>query len=42
MGGKSPFGIDASRLTQMVYRIAGYTLYRDMTSTVCPEQEGQQ
>jgi hypothetical protein len=29
-GGKSPFGIDASGLTQMVYRIAGYTLYRDV------------
>jgi len=29
-GGKSPFGIDASGLTQMVYRIAGYNLYRDV------------
>jgi hypothetical protein len=29
-GGKSPFGIDASGLTQMVFRIAGYSLHRDV------------
>lgn len=28
-GGKSPFGIDCSGFTQMVFRIAGYTLLRD-------------
>lgn len=28
-GGKSPMGIDASGLTQMVYRINGYSLLRD-------------
>ena len=28
-GGKSPFGIDCSGFTQMVYRINGYKLYRD-------------
>jgi hypothetical protein len=29
-GGKSPFGIDAPGLTQMVYRICGYPLPRDV------------
>jgi hypothetical protein len=28
-GGKSPFGIDCSGLTQMVFKIAGYKLLRD-------------
>lgn len=28
-GGKTPFGIDCSGLTQMVYRINGYSLLRD-------------
>lgn len=28
-GGKSPFGIDCSGFTQMVYRINGYPLYRN-------------
>lgn len=28
-GGKTPFGIDCSGLTQMVYKIAGYPLFRD-------------
>jgi hypothetical protein len=28
-GGKSPFGIDCSGLTQMVYKVAGYRLFRD-------------
>ena len=28
-GGKTPFGIDAAGLTQMVFKICGYTLLRD-------------
>ncbi|MBL7856227.1 MAG: C40 family peptidase [Cyclobacteriaceae bacterium] len=28
-GGKSPFGIDCSGFTQMVYKICGYKLFRD-------------
>jgi gamma-D-glutamyl-L-lysine dipeptidyl-peptidase len=28
-GGKNPFGIDCSGLTQMVFKIAGYRLFRD-------------
>jgi hypothetical protein len=28
-GGKSPFGIDAAAFTQMVFKIAGYTLQRE-------------
>ncbi|QED37054.1 NlpC/P60 family protein [Antarcticibacterium arcticum] len=28
-GGKTPFGIDSSGLTQMVYRLNGYCLHRD-------------
>jgi gamma-D-glutamyl-L-lysine dipeptidyl-peptidase len=28
-GGKTPFGIDCSGFTQMVYKINGYTLFRD-------------
>ena len=28
-GGKTPFGIDSSGLTQMVYRLNGYKLYRN-------------
>lgn len=28
-GGKSPFGIDASGFTQMVFKLCGYTLLRD-------------
>jgi hypothetical protein len=28
-GGKNPFGIDCSGFTQMVYKIAGYRLFRD-------------
>lgn len=28
-GGRSPFGIDCSGLTQMVYRLSGYSLRRD-------------
>jgi gamma-D-glutamyl-L-lysine dipeptidyl-peptidase len=28
-GGKSPFGIDCSGFTQMVYRVCGYNLFRD-------------
>ena len=30
LGGKSPFGIDAPGFTQMVYKIAGYSLHRDI------------
>jgi len=30
-GGKSPFGIDCSGFTQMVFRIAGYSISRDST-----------
>ncbi len=30
-GGKSPFGIDASGLVQMIFRIVGYALPRDLT-----------
>ena len=30
-GGKSPYGIDCSGFTQMVYRIAGYPIPRDST-----------
>lgn len=33
-GGKTPFGIDCSGLTQMVYRICGYNLYRDASQQV--------
>ncbi|HEY5824980.1 MAG TPA: NlpC/P60 family protein, partial [Cyclobacteriaceae bacterium] len=29
-GGKSPFGLDASGFTQMVFKIAGYTLQREV------------
>ncbi|QTE24408.1 C40 family peptidase [Polaribacter cellanae] len=28
-GGKTPFGIDCSGFTQMVYKLCGYTLYRN-------------
>ena len=35
-GGKTPFGIDCSGFTQMVYKINGYTLLRDAS-----EQSGQ-
>ena len=28
-GGKTPFGIDCSGFTQMVFRICGYSLFRD-------------
>jgi gamma-D-glutamyl-L-lysine dipeptidyl-peptidase len=35
-GGKSPFGIDCSGFTQMVFRLAGYTLLRDAA-----QQSGQ-
>lgn len=31
-GGKTPFGIDCSGFTQMVYRIAGYALARDASA----------
>jgi hypothetical protein len=30
LGGKSPFGIDAPGFTQMVYKIGGYALHRDI------------
>lgn len=33
-GGKSPFGIDCSGFTQMVYRLAGYQLKRDASQQV--------
>lgn len=33
-GGKTPFGIDCSGLTQMVYKIGGYPLYRDAAQQV--------
>jgi gamma-D-glutamyl-L-lysine dipeptidyl-peptidase len=33
-GGKSPFGIDCSGFTQMVFKIAGYKLKRDTTQQV--------
>jgi gamma-D-glutamyl-L-lysine dipeptidyl-peptidase len=33
-GGKSPFGIDCSGFTQMVFRIAGYSLTRDTSTQV--------
>jgi cell wall-associated NlpC family hydrolase len=29
-GGRTPFGIDCSGFTQMVYRMAGIPLYRDV------------
>jgi cell wall-associated NlpC family hydrolase len=29
-GGKTPFGIDCSGFTQMVYKLCGYTLFRDV------------
>lgn len=35
-GGKTPFGIDCSGFTQMVYKLNGYKLYRDAS-----EQAGQ-
>ena len=28
-GGKTPFGIDCSGFTQMVYKLCGYKLFRD-------------
>jgi cell wall-associated NlpC family hydrolase len=28
-GGKTPFGIDCSGFTQMVYKLNGYNIYRD-------------
>jgi gamma-D-glutamyl-L-lysine dipeptidyl-peptidase len=31
LGGKSPFGIDAPGLVQMIFKIVGYALPRDMT-----------
>jgi hypothetical protein len=33
-GGKSPFGIDCSGFTQIVYRIAGYSIPRDSSQQV--------
>ncbi|HBK83678.1 MAG TPA: hydrolase Nlp/P60 [Flavobacterium sp.] len=33
-GGKSPFGIDCSGFTQMVYKLNGYFLYRDACEQV--------
>lgn len=33
-GGKTPFGIDCSGLTQMVYKIAGHSLFRDASQQV--------
>jgi|SRR5690625_588147 len=33
-GGKTPFGIDCSGLTQMVYKIGGYSLFRDANQQV--------
>jgi gamma-D-glutamyl-L-lysine dipeptidyl-peptidase len=33
-GGKSPFGIDCSGLTQMVFKICGYKLFRDASQQV--------
>jgi hypothetical protein len=30
LGGKSPFGVDAPGLTQMIYKIGGYSLHRDI------------
>lgn len=33
-GGKSPFGIDCSGFTQMVFKINGYKLYRDASQQV--------
>lgn len=33
-GGKSPFGIDCSGFTQMVFKICGYTLQRDASQQV--------
>lgn len=33
-GGKSPFGIDCSGLTQMVFKICGYSLLRDASEQV--------
>lgn len=33
-GGKTPFGIDCSGFTQMVYKIAGYDLFRDASQQV--------
>lgn len=34
-GGRTPFGIDASGFTQMVYRINGYTLPREAAQQAC-------
>ena len=33
-GGKSPFGIDASGMIQMIFKIAGYTLPRDIAHLI--------
>ena len=33
-GGKNPFGIDCSGLTQMVFKICGYKLFRDSAQQV--------
>lgn len=33
-GGKTPFGIDCSGLTQMVYKLNGYKLFRDASQQV--------
>ncbi len=38
-GGRSPFGIDCSGFTQMVYRIAGYSLLRDASQQASQGKE---
>jgi len=38
-GGKSPFGIDCSGFTQMVYKLAGYKLKRDSAQQVLQGDE---
>jgi hypothetical protein len=38
-GGKSPFGIDCSGLTQVVFRICGYKLLRDASQQVTQGRE---
>lgn len=38
-GGKSPFGIDCSGFTQMVFKITGYKLRRDTTQQIIQGNE---
>jgi hypothetical protein len=38
-GGKTPFGIDCSGLTQQVFRVSGYHLKRDSSQQICQGKE---